>query len=124
MHCITPLNEARNAIAEALSGGTSPLGLPAAQLREHGTMKMYLYEPRGVDSQPPHEQDEVYVVIAGSGTFAIGKDEDSLERTPFGPGDAIFAPAGAVHRFENFGDDFSTWVVMYGPTGGESSYVV
>ena len=123
MHCITPLNEARNAIAEALSGGTSPLGLPAAQLREHGTMKMYLYEPRGVDPQPPHEQDEVYVVIAGSGTFAIGKDEDSLERMPFGPGDAIFTPAGAVHRFEDFSDDFSTWVVMYGPGGGESAYV-
>jgi hypothetical protein len=29
-------------------------------------------------------------------------------------------PAGAVHRFENFSNDFVTWVVFYGPQGGES----
>ena len=51
--------------------------------------------------------------------FAAGPGEQSLERTPFGPGDALFVPAAAVRRFEDFTDDFETWVVMYGPPGGE-----
>ena len=119
MNWVTPVADARDAIVEALATGNAPFGLPAAQMREHGSLKMFLYEPRGIDAQPVHEQDEIYVILAGSGTFAIGVAEHSLERMPFGPGDAVFAPAGMPHRFENFTDDFSTWVVMYGPEGGE-----
>ena len=37
----------------------------------------------------------------------------------FGPGDLIFVPAGAEHRFEDFSDDLETWVAFYGPEGGE-----
>jgi mannose-6-phosphate isomerase-like protein (cupin superfamily) len=80
----------------------------------HGSMLLRFYQPRGSDPQQPHEQDEIYVVVAGSGVFVCDGD-----RTPFGPGDALFAPAGAVHRFEDFSDDFATWVVFYGPKGGE-----
>ncbi|NER84841.1 MAG: cupin domain-containing protein [Leptolyngbya sp. SIO1D8] len=122
MNWITTSTQAHNAIAEALNAGTAPSGLPVAQLLEHGTMKVYFYEPRGTDKQPTHKQDEVYVVVTGSGTFAIGSHEDDLERIPFGPGDAIFTPAGAIHRFENFTDDFSAWVIMWGPLGGERSH--
>lgn len=121
MNWITPITNARDAIASELAAGTSPLGLPAALLREHGTMKLFLYEPRAVDRQPTHEQDEVYVVQSGSGRFVIGWSEDKLQSFAFGPGDAIFTPAGAIHRFEDFTDDFSTWVIMYGPPGGEWS---
>jgi hypothetical protein len=28
-------------------------------------------------------------------------------------------PAGKAHRFENFTPDFATWVVFWGPQGGE-----
>jgi len=35
------------------------------------------------------------------------------------PGDLLFVPAGIVHRFEDFTDDFATWVMFYGPEGGE-----
>ena len=111
--------QAHDAVAQALADGTAPLGLPAALLRERGTLKLFFYEPRGIDEQPPHDQDEVYVVVSGSGTFAVGDSEATLERRPFGPGDAIFVPAGMVHRFEDFTDDFGTWVMMYGPEGGE-----
>ena len=116
MDLATPLTQARRAVRQALSDGTAPGGL---QIFEHGTLKLYFYEPRGEDHQPVHEQDEVYVVITGYGTFAVGDSEETLERRPFGPGEAIFVPAGAVHRFENFTDDFETWVIMYGPEGGE-----
>ena len=53
-------------------------------------------------------------MISGSGTFVHGP-----ERTPFGPGDALFVRAGIVHRFEDFTPDFATWVFFYGPEGGE-----
>ena len=120
MDCTTSVAQARRAIARAVAAGTSPGGLPAASVRTHGTLTLYYYEPRGQDHQTPHEQDEVYVIVAGRGTFAMGRSELSLRRTPFGPGDAIFVPAGRVHRFEDFTDDVATWVIMYGPPGGEA----
>lgn len=112
-------SQAHNAIARALEAGTAPHGLPAAQLFAHGTAKLFFYQPRGRDHQPPHDQDELYIVVSGTGSFVMGNGDGRIERTSFIPGDAIFAPAGAVHRFEDFSDDFATWVVMYGPDGGE-----
>lgn len=115
----TSLAEAHDAVVRALNAGDSPLGLPAALLLERGTLKLYFYEPRGEDNQTPHDQDEVYVVMRGSGTFAIGEDESSLDRFSVQPGDVIFTQAGAFHRFEEFTDDFGTFVIMYGREGGE-----
>jgi mannose-6-phosphate isomerase-like protein (cupin superfamily) len=84
-------------------------------LFEHGSLQVEIYKPEGIDLQTPHEQDEVYVVISGKGEFINGED-----RVSFGPGDFLFVPAGVEHRFVNFTDDFSTWVIFYGPQGGES----
>jgi len=81
----------------------------------HGTLEVGLYAPRGTDPQQPHEKDEVYIVIQGQGTFVV---ED--ERFEFGPGDVLFVPANARHRFEGFTPDFAAWVVFYGPKGGEA----
>ena len=83
-------------------------------LLEHGTLELGYYKPDGVDPQDPHDRDEIYVVMSGSGYFVVEED-----RQPFGPGDALFVPAYVVHRFEDFTDDFSAWVIFYGPTGGE-----
>ena len=83
-------------------------------LFQHGTLEVEVYRPNKVDRQSPHTRDEVYVVIAGRGQFVTGE-----ARQPFGPGEVLFARAGAVHRFEDFTDDFATWVFFYGPEGGE-----
>lgn len=80
----------------------------------HGSMKFGLYAPPGADNQGPHKQDELYVVVSGQGQFI--KDG---ERRPFKPHDVIFVEAGADHRFVDFTDDFSTWVIFWGPEGGE-----
>lgn len=85
---------------------------------EHGTLSVEIYKPEKVDLQQPHTRDEVYVVISGSGEFLY----DDI-RTSFGPGDFLFVPAGMNHRFENFTDDFSTWVIFYGPEGGETNKI-
>jgi len=85
---------------------------------EHGTLTIEIYKPLMMDEQEPHTRDEAYIVVSGSGEYVL---ED--ERTTFKAGDFLFAPAGAVHRFENFTDDFLTWVIFYGPEGGEMSGV-
>jgi len=83
-------------------------------LLQQGSMKVEWYKPHNVDSQTPHRQDEIYVIASGSGTFY-----NNGERTPFGTGDVLFVKTGYEHRFENFTDDFATWVIFYGPDGGE-----
>lgn len=80
----------------------------------HGTLELGLYAPRGTDPQGPHSRDEVYWVLRGSGWFVNGPS-----RNRFAAGDVLFVPAGAVHRFEEFTDDFQVWVIFYGPEGGE-----
>ena len=94
-------------------------GRGSALLLKHGTMSLRYYAPRGVDPQTPHAQDEIYIVAQGSGYVVSGPREDALERKPFRAGDAIFVPAGYVHRFVDFTDDFGTWVIFWGPEGGE-----
>src|SRR5687768_18439011 len=46
------------------------------------------------DRQQPHEDDEVYVVLAGAGVLNV--EGDSI---PVAPGQAVFVPAHAEHRF-------------------------
>lgn len=91
-----------------------PQGERFAHVLSHGTMTVELYAPIGHDPQTPHDQDELYFVAGGSSEFLL-KDE----RMQVTSGDVIFVPAGAVHRFENFSDDFMTWVVFWGAHGGE-----
>ncbi len=87
----------------------------AAVLLVHGSMELEWYAPRGTDPQSPHDQDELYIIGSGTGTFV--RDRESAR---FGPGDVIFVPAGMEHRFVDFTDDFGTWVVFWGPPGGEA----
>ena len=87
---------------------------PFIRLFQHGTLEVEIYKPEKLDMQTPHGRDEVYIVATGSGEFELAG-----ERQPVGAGDVLFAPAAAPHRFLNFSDDFSTWVVFYGPEGGE-----
>jgi mannose-6-phosphate isomerase-like protein (cupin superfamily) len=81
----------------------------------HGSMRVGVYAPHPPsDPQTPHEQDELYIVISGTGTFVKGD-----ERRAFAPGDVILVEAGVRHRFEGYGPEFATWVIFWGPQGGE-----
>jgi len=95
---------------------SEPNGLPFVTLFSHGSLDIEIYRPVGVDQQTPHLRDEVYVVIAGRGEFVCAG-----QRQAFAAGDVLFAHANTAHRFENFSDDFSTWVFFYGPDGGETT---
>jgi mannose-6-phosphate isomerase-like protein (cupin superfamily) len=85
-----------------------------AELFRHGTLAVEIYAPKGTDLQQPHTRDELYIVATGSGSFFV-----EGQRMHFGPGDALFAAAGEVHRFEDLTEDLLVWVVFYGPEGGE-----
>ncbi len=101
-------------VRDGLERLPGPSGQRSTTLFEHGTLEVKIYAPRGSDPQSPHARDEVYVVANGSGEFVNGDD-----RHPFGPGDALFVPAGVEHRFVDFTDDLVVWVVFFGPEGGE-----
>ena len=68
------------------------------------------------DHQKPHDHGECYFIIEGHGKFEMGD-----EIVSFNPGGFLFVPAGLPHRFTNFDDTMSTWVVSYGPNGGENA---
>ncbi|WP_374339634.1 GNAT family N-acetyltransferase [Leeia sp.] len=107
-----PLQATLHAMHARLPG---PDGQRFAEAFRHGSMSVELYAPQGHDPQQPHLQDELYVVASGHGTFL--RDQ---ERIAFQAGDVLFVPAGMLHRFEQFSDDFQTWVIFWGPRGGEA----
>ena len=58
---------------------------------------MYVLVAPEPDRQQPHEDDEVYVVLEGSGTLEIeGRPVELREGT------GVFVPAGAEHRFVGY----------------------
>lgn len=100
-------------------GGDYPQGTPFIRALSHGSMSVELYVPStsglGRDIQQPHAQDELYVVQRGTASFWLEDASVDVQT-----GDVLFVPAGAEHRFEHFSEDFATWVVFYGPAGGEA----
>jgi mannose-6-phosphate isomerase-like protein (cupin superfamily) len=102
-------------LAHGLSEVRLVNGKRFASVAEHGTLRLLCSRPIAPNEQSPHEQDELYFVVQGSGIlFHEGK------RSPFAAGDAMFIAAGTEHRFEDFTDDLTVWVVFYGRKGGES----
>lgn len=91
-----------------------PLGVWDTKMLAHGTMSVEIFAPKEHDFQTPHEQDELYIIVTGTGEFV----SDGQPYT-FYPGDVLFVPAGIEHRFTTFTPDFVAWVVFYGPIGGE-----
>ena len=112
---MNPDSSQKISLSEALHRLPGPQNENVVALFEHGSLVVKLYAPRGNDPQTPHSRDEIYVVAQGSGDFVCGK-----ARTSFEPYDVLFVGAGVEHRFENFSDDFATWVFFYGPEGGET----
>lgn len=92
-----------------------PDGEPFTEAMRHGSMSVEVFAPRGRDTQQPHQQDELYVVVSGESEFVHEGRRDRV-RT----GDVLFVPARDAHHFEAMSEDFVTWVVFWGPDGGET----
>jgi mannose-6-phosphate isomerase-like protein (cupin superfamily) len=61
---------------------------------ELGVYMLVAPEP---DRQQPHEDDEVYIVLKGSGVLDVEE-----ERVELREGHAVFVPAGAEHCFSAY----------------------
>jgi mannose-6-phosphate isomerase-like protein (cupin superfamily) len=92
----------------------TPDGGHSASLLQRGTLNLKLSLPVPPNRQTPHAQDELYLIIRGSGILYHDGKRDHFEA-----GDVMFVAAGVEHRFEDFTEDLSVWVVFYGPDGGE-----
>lgn len=111
------LKASLNALMARLPGAPDavwPEGVPFADAMRHGTMSVEIFAPRGTDRQSPHEQDELYIVAAGQAGF-----DHKGEVTQAVTGDVLFVPAGDPHFFFDMSADFATWVIFWGPRGGE-----
>ena len=100
------VTQARSALSpkQASSGeNTTPLSI----LFAHGSIVVEVYQPVTTDHQKPHDRDECDVIIEGHGNFEMGDEIIS-----FGLGDFLFVLAGLPHRFIDFGDTMSTWVMF------------
>src|SRR5579862_7180224 len=82
---------AKKRLAEA--GGGYEIIHESAGL-EIGVYVLVAPEP---DRQQPHEDDEVYIVLDGSGVLDV-----EGESVPVNVGDAVFVEAGADHRFSAY----------------------
>jgi hypothetical protein len=113
----TPAPPVHVSLADALAKGPPPPGNLAIPVFGHGSLEAELYAPRGSDPQQPHARDEIYVVAQGTAAFFDGHERHDVQQGSF-----LFVPAGRVHRFESFSDDFLVWVFFYGPHGGEAAH--
>lgn len=91
-----------------------PEGVWDVEALKHGTMSLVLFAPKDNDYQTPHDQDELYIIIEGSGILDIeGKNIE------FSKGDALFVPALKAHKFVEFTQDIQMWAIFWGEKGGE-----
>lgn len=83
------------------SGGEeTPVGAMACFLRPGG------------DSDPDcHNQDEVMIILAGSGAVTL----DGALEPPFRAGDVVVLPRNQEHVVHNTGDTELSWVSLYWP---------
>lgn len=81
---------------------------------KRGTLDLKLSLPIPPNVQTPHEQDELYFVVRGSGTLVVGEKRERFEA-----GDVLFVAAGVVHHYEDFSNELALWRVFYGAIGGE-----
>jgi mannose-6-phosphate isomerase-like protein (cupin superfamily) len=58
---------------------------------------VYVLVAPQADTQQPHDDDEVYVVLSGRGTLEVEGKSFAVSA-----GDALFVEAGAEHRFTGY----------------------
>lgn len=103
---------------EQLLAERAAAATPYLEFLRSGALSAGLYVlPAGaVDGQSPHDEDEIYVVMAGRSKFTSGGQEIDVTR-----GDTIFVPAHEAHRFHDIAEDLQVVVVFAPPEGNAFS---
>ena len=63
------------------------------------------------DLQSPHDEDEVYYVLSGSGRLKVGGEEQSI-----GPGSVLYVQATSEHSFFEIDEDVT--LLVFFASGG------
>lgn len=95
--------------AHELSARARELGAQWHEFLRVPAMSMGIYRlpGGGVDNQSPHNEDEVYHVLSGSGKITVeGATRDVA------PGSIVYVPALAEHRFHDFPEDLEVLVIF------------
>lgn len=74
---------------------------------------LYVLAAGSVDTQTPHEEDEVYHVIRGRGRFVADGEDMAV-----GPGSVLFVKARVEHRFHAIEEDLEI-LVFFARGSGE-----
>ncbi|MFC7640892.1 cupin domain-containing protein [Streptosporangium lutulentum] len=69
----------------------------------------YSIPASATDGQSPHNEDEIYVVTSGRGSFTSGGHTVEV-----GPGTTLFIPAREEHRFHDITEDLVA-LVFFAP---------
>jgi mannose-6-phosphate isomerase-like protein (cupin superfamily) len=91
-------------VKQRLASGTG--GYEVVHASEGLEIGVYVLVAPEPDRQQPHEDDEVYLVLEGSGVLEV-----EGERVELREGHAVFVPAGAEHRFVGY-EQLSVLVVF------------
>ncbi|HEX2826012.1 MAG TPA: cupin domain-containing protein [Burkholderiales bacterium] len=87
-----------------------PEGLRSAEVFRDAHVEIRFAARPTSGPQVPHARDEFYIVASGTARYRWEGGE-----TRIGPGHLLFAAAHTAHGYDQFSDDFSVWVVFYGP---------
>ena len=72
---------------------------------------IYSLPAGATDLQNPHDEDEVYYVLSGSGRMKVGGEEQSI-----GPGSVLFVRASSEHSFFEIDEDVT--LLVFFASGG------
>jgi mannose-6-phosphate isomerase-like protein (cupin superfamily) len=78
--------------------------------KEMLSLGMSVWPAGGEDTQQPHTEDEVYVVMAGRGTIRVAGED-----RPVTPGSVVYVGAGVEHRFHSVEEDLHVLVFWAPP---------
>ena len=75
----------------------------------HLSAGLYVLPAGAVDGQAPHTEDELYVVLSGSGQLQVNAVSQAVA-----PGSVCFVPANARHAFHSVTEALQL-LVVFGP---------
>jgi mannose-6-phosphate isomerase-like protein (cupin superfamily) len=74
------------------------------------SLGMSIWPAGGEDTQQPHTEDEVYVVMAGRGRIRVAGED-----RPVQPGSIVSVATGVEHRFHSIEEDLHVLVLWAPP---------
>lgn len=85
-----------------------PDGVWFARAFASDTLSVQLYTPKSGMYPTPPGVHIIYIVMRGRANMVVGHEKHDMK-----PGDVIPVGVDVTHEFENFTDDFATYVIFW-----------